>query len=164
MDADLICRVVLGFVFAVAAAGKARSSNDFADSLTSLGIRRYTRPTAFAVIAAEVICVVLLAVPSTARWGHALALALLVAFSAGIALTVRSRAVVACRCFGSNGRQLGVSHLIRNGFLAIVAIIGLASGQLPGSVPRLVIALGAGAFLSLLFIRWDDLTYLFTGA
>jgi hypothetical protein len=164
MDVDLICRVALGFVFAAAVVGKLRNRADFAQSLSGLGISRAATPTAVAVIAAEALCVVLLLFAMTADLGYALALLLLAAFSAGIVSAVRTRRAVACNCFGSGGKQLGPAHLVRNGLLALIAVVGLLASQLPISAPSLLIALGAGAFLSLLFIRWDDLTYLFGAA
>ncbi|HCT75809.1 MAG TPA: methylamine utilization protein MauE [Micromonosporaceae bacterium] len=160
MDVDLACRALLGFVFAAAAIGKLRSPVNFAESLAGLGIKHAKRPMAAAVIGAEALCVVFLVL--LPPLGYVLALLLLAAFSAGIALTIKSQRVVRCNCFGAGGKQLGVPHLVRNGLLGLVALVGLAAGQLPAMGPQSLVALGLGAFLSLLFIRWDDLTYLFT--
>jgi hypothetical protein len=164
MDVDLLCRAVLGFVFAAAVVGKLRDRADFAQSLSSLGIRRASAPVAAAVIAAEALCAGLLLFTATADWGYGLAVLLLAAFSAGIVSAMRAKRAVACNCFGSGGKPLGPAHLVRNGLLALVAVAGLLASQLPVTWPSLLIALGAGAFVSLLFIRWDDLTYLFGAA
>lgn len=160
MDVDLACRALLGFVFATAVFGKLRNRADFAESLAGLGIKRATRPMAVAVTGAEALCVVLLVLKP--MWGYVLSFLLLSAFSAGIALTVRTKRVVKCSCFGAGGKQLGVPHLLRNGLLGIVVLVGLSANSLPALGPQSLVAVGAGAFLSLLFIRWDDLTYLFT--
>jgi hypothetical protein len=159
---ELACRAVLLLVFGIALVSKVRSRKDFdefADSLTALGVRR----TAILVVAAEAAAVVLLALPT--EWGFVLAIGLLAVFIAGIVRAVRGKQKVSCRCFGASGNQLTGSHVIRNSLLVVVAAIGwfadATSTWSPATGPT-TIALLAGAFVGLAFVRWDDLRFLLT--
>jgi hypothetical protein len=158
---DIACRACLILVFVVAAFGKLRSRTEFrafAESLRPLGADR----AAGAVAAAEIATIALLALPS--GWGYVAAVAMLATFVAGIARLVRSEQRVTCNCFGTGGRELGRPHLIRNCLLSLVAVAGLAADLLTeirlDSVPVAAIAAAGGAVISLIFIRWDDLSFL----
>lgn len=158
---DIAARSLLMLVFAVAVISKLRSASafrEFADSLSTLGARRF----AGAVVAAETATVVLLAIP--VGWGYLLVIALLTVFIAGIARAIRAGQPVACRCFGAGGRKLGPTHIVRNSLLVLIAAIGLGSGLLTSgpldSLALAGIAAAGGAVLSLLFIRWDDMVFL----
>ncbi|MFS8097902.1 hypothetical protein LFM09_12245 [Lentzea alba] len=123
---DLFARVLLAVVFLVAFAGKVRTRQGFAefrDSIAAIAPWSPARLVAAAILAAEAVAVVLLAVPGT-RLGYAVVVALLLAFCGGIALVMRSRKAVRCKCFGAGGEVLGPKHLVRNGSLVAVALIG----------------------------------------
>jgi hypothetical protein len=159
-------RIVVGIVFAVAAIGKLRSPRrftEFADSLAPLG-RPGTdwRPVAAAVAAGEVATATLLALPSTAGAGLAMATALLAALAAGIVTSLTRGRELRCRCFGTGGATLRATHVVRNAALA-----GLSGSALlvhlagpPADIPFDLAAPAAllGAFLALVVLRWDDLT------
>src|SRR5262249_49959568 len=90
---DVAGRVLLGVVLAIAFAGKARSQPTFAEfagSLRDLGwlTSRGRAVVAVLIPASEGTIAVMLAVPATATWAFAAALALLAALTigAGIAL------------------------------------------------------------------------------
>lgn len=123
---DLFARVLLAVVFLVAVAGKLRTKKGFAefrDSITAIAPWLPARPIAVSVLTGEIAAVALLAVPGT-KTGYALVVALLAAFCAVIARNILSGQSVRCRCFGADGDVLGPKHLLRNGLLIAVAVIG----------------------------------------
>lgn len=158
-------RIVVGVVFAVAAAGKLRSRQsftEFAGSLAPLG-RPGTdwRPVAAAVATGEVGTAVLLAVPGTTGIGLAAATALLLALSAGIGSALARGRELRCRCFGTSGSTLRGTHLVRNGMLAVLSG-GALSVYLAGPLPAVPLGLVApaallGAFLAIVVLLWDEL-------
>src|SRR5581483_2575902 len=102
--AALICRTVVGLVFAVSAFSKLRNGaayREFASWLASVPVPlagRRVLPVALA--AAESAIVVLVAAPATAVAGLVLAVLTLAALTAGTAVAVRRGARVTCQCFG----------------------------------------------------------------
>ncbi|MEV6236961.1 MauE/DoxX family redox-associated membrane protein [Lentzea sp. NPDC051838] len=123
---DLVARVLLAGVFLAAVVGKVRTRQGFAefrDSIAALVPWLPARAVAVAVLCGEAVAVVLLAVPGTAL-GYAVAVALLVAFCGAIAGSVYGRKAVRCKCFGAAGDVLGPRHLVRNGVLIGVGLVG----------------------------------------
>ncbi|MEU6711428.1 MauE/DoxX family redox-associated membrane protein [Nonomuraea sp. NPDC046802] len=165
---DLFARVLIAVVFFAAVVGKTRSRQGFAefrDSVAAVGPRWLPAgPAAGAVVAGEAATVVLLAVPGTRLAGYALAALLLIVFCAGIARTIRARQSVRCQCFGAGGGVLGPQHLVRNGLLVAVAVVGALAGDVPTSAPAMLVALATGAFLGLLTTRWEDVAFLLVPA
>ncbi|GAA3259631.1 MauE/DoxX family redox-associated membrane protein [Nonomuraea helvata] len=161
---DLLARVLLAVVFFAAVVGKTRSRQGFAefrDSVAAIGPRWLSAgPAAGAVVAGEAATVVLLAVPGTRLAGYALAAVLLIVFCAVIARAVLARQFVRCQCFGAGGGLLGPQHLVRNGLLVAVAVIGALAGGVPTSAQATLVALVTGAFLGLLTTRWEDVAFL----
>jgi peroxiredoxin len=81
---------------------------------------------------AELAAAVLLVFRPTAQWGAALALALLLAFIAGIANALRHGVAPDCHCFGQlHSAPAGRGTLVRNGLLAAVALFVLIEGPGP---------------------------------
>lgn len=162
---DLFARMLLAVVFLAAVVGKVRGYAEFRDSVAAIGPRWLPAgPAAGAVVAGEAATVVLLAVPGTRLAGYALAAVLLIVFCVGIARAVRARQSVRCQCFGSGGGVLGPRHLVRNGLLVLVAVVGAFSGDMAASAPATLVALVAGAFLGLLTTRWEDVAFLLVPA
>ncbi|GII04328.1 MauE/DoxX family redox-associated membrane protein [Planobispora takensis] len=157
------CRLLIGVVFAVSAAGKIRSREAYASFRAAAGElapRVPVVPAALvppAVVAGELAAAVLLAVPGTAGAGFAIAVALLGVFTAAIAMAVRSRRRVACNCFGTSAAPVGPAQLIRNGVLLAAGLIGtvltvavpLPAAEGAGAVTAALVGL-AGAALVLL--------------
>ncbi len=168
---DFSCRVLLGTVFAVAVVGKVRRSTayrEFVASLRGLGWlpESVLSPVAVAVVACEALVVGLLAVPVTGVLGHLLAVLVLGSFSAAVAVSLYRGQQVRCRCFGSDGGQFGVSHLVRNGLLMVVGVLGVVASAAGGASPRWDLLLAGGAVALLCagaIVRWDDLAYLIGG-
>ena len=168
MDAvDVGCRWLLGVVLVLAAAGKAWGRRPFEDFIQTLGRFGFPRawagpPLAATVIAAEALsALLLLAVPLA---GYAATLVLLGGFTVGLARVWRGGEPVRCRCFGASDTPVGGAHLVRNGLLLAVAVVGVFSHRAglgaPVSLGMGVLAGALGALTGLFVTRWDDLVFL----
>lgn len=153
----LAARAALLLVFLVSAVSKLRGRRyfrGFADSLRPIAPPRLTKVTAAAVAAAEAVCVLLLALPATARYGSLLAVALLAAFTLAAGWAVGTGRQLSCRCFGSQARPLSPRHVLRNVLLLALAGCGLGAGPVP--VAGGLIAVAAGGTAALILISLDD--------
>ena len=125
-----VSRFGLAALFLFAAGAKLFTLSDFAANLSNLVRESLVWPTAYAVIAAELITVVLLLIPRTARLGALVSAAMLVGF-AGYALYyvyVLHGEPLECGCFGRLiASQLGVSTALRN--LALLLPCALTSAS-----------------------------------
>ncbi len=137
----LVSRCLLAAVFLVAAVGKVLDPPGSRRALQEFGVPlRFVSAGAVLLPAAEVAAAVALLVAPSARWGALLALLLLVMFAAAVARAMANGQAPDCHCFGQlHSEPAGRSTLIRNGLLAIPAVIVIAWG--PG--PSLTAALGA---------------------
>lgn len=153
----LAARAALLLVFLISAVSKLRgrrSFRAFADSLRPIVPPRLAHVTAAAVAAAETACVLLLALPATARYGFLLAAALLAAFTLTAGWAVGTGRRLSCRCFGSQARALGPRHLLRNVLLLMLAGCGLGAGPVP--VAGGLVAVAAGGTAAVILISLDD--------
>ncbi|MFB7232237.1 MauE/DoxX family redox-associated membrane protein [Streptomyces fimicarius] len=166
------CRALLLVVFLTALVGKTRSRAAFAEfraSIVALRLlsRRLSRAAAAAVVLVEAVTAVLLVVPATAAAGLALAVALLLVFSAGIVLALRrGDGTASCRCFGASAAPLGRIHVVRNLALAAIGGAGLTAGAWASGWPPhaagAAVALAVALLGALLVLRLDDLAFLFS--
>ncbi len=130
MDAiELIARFVLAAVFAVAGLTKLADRPGSREALVAFGVpERLAAPGAVALPVAELTVAVLLIPAATATIGAAGALALLLAFCAGIARSMIRGEAPDCHCFGQlHSEPVGWSTLIRNLVLAALAGVALAA-------------------------------------
>ena len=156
---------------------KVRSGGDYAEfvaSVPALGFpARWARLFAVATVVAESAITALL-LPATVllvvgslRWlavvGLVLAAGLFGVLTVAVWRAVTRRTGAVCRCFGPARTVLGRRHVVRNGLLLLVAMLGLATPV--DSVDPVVaaVAAGAGALGAVLVIRFDDLADLFVG-
>jgi hypothetical protein len=161
---------MLAVVLALAAISKARGRKPFADFIQTLERFGFPKPwagspLALAVIALETAsALLLLAVPTA---GYALALVLFSGFTLGIARVLRRGERVQCRCFGASNTPMGTAHLVRNGILISVTLLGAVShGAGPhASLPEGVslVAGVVGVLAGLFITRWEDLVFLLRG-
>jgi hypothetical protein len=166
------CRAALAFVFFVACTSKIhsrRSYREFRDSLTDLGLPSagLLRALSLGIPAAEGGTVILLAINRASWWGLIAAAALVGSFAAGIAVAGARGRVVRCRCFGDSRAPSSSPHLLRNVVLLAAAAAGVLAGLAPGGparAPAVVFAVGLGLIAAALFLRWDELAFLFTPA
>jgi hypothetical protein len=127
-----VSRFGLAALFLFTAGAKLFTLRDFAANLSNLVAARLVRPTAVAVIAAELLAAGLLLWRRTARPGAALAAALLVGFAAYALyyVYVLHGEPLECGCFGRLiASQLGVSTALRN--LALLVPCALVLFGLP---------------------------------
>lgn len=160
------CCWLVAVVFAVSAVGKLRSAAvraAFRRSVAGMAVlpARAVGPVAVAVPIGEAVAVALLVVPPTAALGAALALALLVAFTSGIAIVLRRGTRAACLCFGTRERPYGVRHLVRNGLLAATALAGAVLVGQPTDQALALIMMAGGALAALVLVVFDELLDLF---
>ncbi|MFF9345726.1 MauE/DoxX family redox-associated membrane protein [Streptomyces sp. NPDC014734] len=169
LDMELVswsCRTLLAVVFAIAVAGKLRGAGSFGAfvrstrELAALSARRGLA-VARLVIGAEAVGVVLLLCPGRAAVaGFALAGCLLAAFTVATGASLRRGVRVPCRCFGSSAGDAGVLHLVRNGFLIAVAVVGAAGTPpgLPDTAGGLAVAVATGLVLGVVVTVLDDIS------
>ncbi|SEG98045.1 hypothetical protein SAMN05444920_111168 [Nonomuraea solani] len=179
----IACQVLLAAVFAIALAGKVRGRAAFdayVSSIVALEIlpRRVSVAAANALLAAEAVVIVLLALPWTVPLGFAAAAGTLAAMIGGILVALRRGRRAPCRCFGASVTPLGRVHVVRNLVLAAAGGAGLAAWATAGAggaglaawavagpdAPHpagVVIALVAAGVSALLVVRLDDLMELF---
>ncbi|MGI8475072.1 MAG: redoxin domain-containing protein [Thermomicrobiales bacterium] len=127
----LLARIVLAAVFLVAGVAKLLDRAGSREGLEGFGVpAKLAAPGAILLPLAEIAVAVLLLPLATARWGGLGALALLLAFVAGIAYNMAKGRAPDCHCFGSlHSEPAGSSTLIRNAVLSAVAGFLLVEGR-----------------------------------
>lgn len=165
------CRILLLVVFAAAALGKLgtrRAWTSFLQSVRDLRLvpDRATRAVAAAVVGGEVATVGLVLVPATVPAALALAAALLTVFTVAILLTLRAGRRAPCQCFGAASLPLSRRHVVRNGLLLVVVLLGalgLASTRGPAHPAGLAVAAAVGLVGGALLVFFDEIVELFVG-
>ncbi|MFC4907687.1 MauE/DoxX family redox-associated membrane protein [Actinomadura gamaensis] len=164
----LACRLTLAAVMTLAAVAKLRSPGAFAASLEGFGFvpERLRRPLAFGVPAAELLIVLLLAVPATVTAGLVAAALFCCGLTAVPALVVARGTTVTCACFGAAKAPMGGWHIARNAVLLAAAVLGSAvafavGDGIPGEVPGIALAVVAAGLLTTLTVFVDDIAALF---
>ncbi len=105
--------------------------------------------------------------PYTRVYGLVGALALLTLYTVVLVLAIRAGSEVPCNCFGGGHESVSRLDLLRNGALAVLGAVGLASSQVGGSPPlgdpAVLVMIGVGVGLAVAAIRFRDLAWLFGG-
>jgi uncharacterized membrane protein YphA (DoxX/SURF4 family)/peroxiredoxin len=142
----LIARLVLAFVFGVAAWAKATDFTGTRRSMSDFGVPVALAPfVAVLVPALEVACVVALLRASWAWWGAVGALTLLGTFMLAVAVNMALGRQPDCHCFGQlHASRAGWPTLYRNGVLAAVAVFLVSRGPTDVGLDELRVALDAG--------------------
>jgi methylamine utilization protein MauE len=161
------CCWLVAVVFGISAVGKLRTAGvraAFRRSVADMAVlpARAVAPVAVAVPIVEAAAAVLLVTPPTVALGAALALALLAAFSTGIALVLRRGTRAGCRCFGTTERPYRRSHLVRNALLAAATLAGAVLSGHPTGPPVAPIAIAGAVVAALVLVTFDDLIDLFS--
>jgi hypothetical protein len=158
-------RVLLGTVFAVAAAQKLRDNRAYRRFLAELLRPGWlVRPAIVGTILAEVTAAGLLLAPRTAAAGFGLALALLSVFSAALGRALRRNMRLSCGCLGTSSQPVDRASMQRNAALAAVAVAGLAGSTVaaPASLSTGAVAAGAvGLAAAIVVVRLDDIRTVF---
>src|SRR5262249_56896128 len=105
-------------------------------------------------------------VRATGRMGLAAAAGVPAVMTAVLARSLRRGARVRCRCFGAGAADVTGGHLVRNGIVIAVALLGLVGATIGGrsSAGGVAVAVVAGVIGGVLLVRWDDLALLVGGA
>jgi peroxiredoxin/uncharacterized membrane protein YphA (DoxX/SURF4 family) len=134
MDSFLVgAQLLLAVVFVTAGVGKLLDQQGSRVALAGFGVPEpVVRPAGLLLPLAEIAAAVLLVLHDTARWGGVAALALLIAFVAGIASAMAQGRAPDCHCFGQiHSAPAGRGTLIRNALLAALAVVVVARGPAP---------------------------------
>ena len=120
---------LLSAVFLIAGALKLSNREDTAKNLVEFGVpERLSWLGALALPVAEITVALALWPASTAQWGAAAALLLLLLFMGAIGWNLLLGKKPECRCFGQvSAKPVGRSTLVRNGVLAAIAAFLLAN-------------------------------------
>jgi peroxiredoxin len=126
----VVVRPLLAVVFAVAAFAKLTDRAGSRQAIVDFGApRALASPGALLLPLAELAVAVALIPRATAWWGALGALALLLLFSAAIAINLARGRKPDCRCFGQlSSSPVGRTTLARNGALAALAGFVVAAG------------------------------------
>jgi hypothetical protein len=167
LDCSTACRCVLGLVFAVSAVSKVRSQAAWRSLGTWLAgmpfrpLRLKGMPLTLVLAEAAVVALVAAAPLAGLISGAVLALTLTV----GLYLVVRSGSRQPCLCFGTSSEPAGSQHVLRNGVLLALAVVGSVcagtTGHPPGPAESMLAAI-AGLATALLVIFFGDISALFT--
>jgi peroxiredoxin len=147
----LAIRVLLALVLAVAGAGKLADRSGARQAVTGFGVPEpLARPVANLLPLVELATAILLIPSVTQPVGAALALALMLAFSAAIARSIARGETPECHCFGAlHSEPAGPRTLVRNLLLSTGAAAALVGG--PGtSATRWLAGLSGGWLAALL--------------
>jgi len=164
---SMACRLLLFTVLALSAWSKIRNRTVLAEltaSFSAIALVRLGggRPAAFALVAAEAVAALALAMPwIPAAVAFGFAAVLLCALTGGVAVVLGRRLNVVCQCFGRSRTPLRPRHLVRNLGLLATAVLGLAAtGSGMGHPAGLVVAGFVGALVAVLVISIDDIAEL----
>ncbi len=129
----LLTQLLLAAVFGVAGVGKLRDLEGSRGAMEEFGVPvRLTAAAGIALPIAELTVAMALLFPPSARWGAIGALALLLAFIAGIASALSQGRAPDCHCFGQiYSAPAGASTLVRNGLLAALSLFAVVFGPAP---------------------------------
>jgi uncharacterized membrane protein YphA (DoxX/SURF4 family) len=121
---ELMARLLLAAVFAVAGAAKLDDHRGTVAAVAGFGVPQQRAPLVAVVVPlAELAAVALLLIPATAWVGALLALVLLAVFSVAIAVNLGRGNTPDCHCFGSlRAEPIGVGTLVRNIAFAVPAV------------------------------------------
>lgn len=134
MDSFLVgAQLLLAVIFVTAGVAKLLDQQGSRVALAGFGVPEpVVRPAGLLLPLAEIATAVLLVLHETARWGGVAALALLLAFVAGIASAMAQGRAPDCHCFGQiHSAPAGRGTLIRNAVLAALAVVVVARGPAP---------------------------------
>lgn len=168
--AGVIIRATLAVVFVAAVIGKVRGREAFRAFLLSLGETGVIPsflviPLGTGITLLESVSAILLLLPNQAETGLLLASATLAVLTAGVVAVVTKRRSVTCNCFGAQGSVLALRHVVRNGTLLSMSVLGffafVGSPEMDGMA---LLALFAGLLLGICIVNWDDVAFVIAGA
>lgn len=145
----LAARILLAVVFVTAAVGKLIDLRGSREAVAGFGVPDMLAPALGSLLPFfELAAAIALVFRPSARWGALLALVLLLAFIAGMANALRQGEAPDCHCFGAiHSAPVSWRQLLRNGFLAAVAVLVVGWGSGP-AVDSWIAARGAAELVA----------------
>ncbi len=146
-QAELLVRIGLALVFAVAATGKLTSRSSSRLLLETFGLDRRLAPAARALPVVELAVAVGLLMSATARGAGTASFSLLTLFSSLLVRNLHRGVHARCNCFGGLGGAPTASRaLVRNAVLLSASLlVALSSVQAPLGALRADVAAGSAA-------------------
>jgi hypothetical protein len=145
-----VAGVAVAAVFGAAAAAKVLRWGVWRQALTAYGLPQPLEGTAATLVPAAEVTVAATILGGATQVGAAMALGLLLLFTAAVVRAARGRSDLPCGCFGRAGSRSVRIILARNLVVAGLAATAMASGRAPlpsiasgDAVPALLVALGA---------------------
>jgi uncharacterized membrane protein YphA (DoxX/SURF4 family) len=149
-----VSALLLAATFAWAGAAKLRDRTTTERTFRAFGLPAPHR-LATAVPAGELaLALTLVAAPG---WGGTIALAVLAGFTTLLARAMRAGVDVGCGCFGTARTEpVSFVEVVRNGFLAVAAIVAAtAGGPVPPTLEAVIVVTAAAASASLVVALCD---------
>ncbi len=159
----LFCRTLIGLIFLVSAGHKILSRQRLRDftswiAVLPLPTRRLGRLSAVVVVSAEILIVLLIALPATAAIGLIVAAVTLAVFATATVVLLRKGTRTPCLCFGPSDTPLRVRHAIRDLLLLAVAIAGaLGAGLTPPPTAGVLLCTTTAFVTAFLVSAFDDI-------
>jgi hypothetical protein len=162
-------------VLLVSTASKLRSRDAyerFRTGVVDLGAvpGRLAGTAAVAVIGAELTVLALVVVPVSAAIGLLAAGAVFTGFALVLARAVTRGAATGCHCFGASSGTVAVRHVVRTGFLALLALAGGTAGLTADladvwvPAPATVLVVAVSALVVAVVVYLDEIVWLFGGS
>ena len=160
----VVCRAFLWITFAYAFWGKVRSIPTFVTTIHRFALLpdSLARPATYFFLGFEASLILLLGTGIWLRMAFALAFALLLLFTLALIVVLWRRQETACNCFSTDDQPIGLSDIVRNGGLLLVALLGwLASPYVDMGWVQLTLLALIGIVYGLLWIHLSDIVRLF---
>lgn len=161
------CRAVIGLVFLVSFASKALNLYDFERTIASFAVlpKGWSKLAAVCFLVGEIAVAILMTLGGQILLlGFALAILLLLVFTAALGLVLVRRLRVSCNCFGPSSRLVSPYDICRNLGFIVCAVAGLTVLNVnPGDLhwlQWLLIGLVA-AVVAAVWINLRDIAHLF---
>lgn len=141
----------------------------FRDGVVDLGAVpvRLAGIAAVAAVAGELATLGVVAVPATAAAGLLVAGVVFTVFTVVLARAVTRGAATGCHCFGATAETVAVRHVVRTGFLALLAFAGGVLGLTAPApftwtaAPATVAAVAVAALVVAIVVYLDEIVWLF---
>jgi uncharacterized membrane protein YphA (DoxX/SURF4 family) len=119
-------RLVLGAVFLFSASRKKYTGTEFVAAMKAFGLPA-PRLSAALLALVEIVLALSLLAWRDEPWPSVAAIVVLGAFTVAVAANLRRGLAVPCPCFGASERPVSGSTMVRNGWLAALAVLGTGS-------------------------------------
>lgn len=145
-------RLVLGVVFLFSASRKMSTGTAFAAAMKAFGLPS-PRLSAALLTLVEIVLALSLFAWRDEPWPSVAAVAVLGAFTVAVAANLRRGLAAPCPCFGASDRPVSGSTMVRNGWLAALAVLGTGSSGGAGGVQTAGLCAVLGGITAVVIMR-----------